>query len=52
LLRTDNVNDSLSLVAETEVGKTKVFHVLFEGKALQAGIGFLDELADARESLA
>jgi hypothetical protein len=49
LLRTDNVDDTLSLVVHSKVCQTEVLDVLFEGGALQAGVVLFDELFDVLE---
>lgn len=51
LLRTDYMHDTLTLVPEAEVSKTKSFYVLFEGEALCARVSFLDELSYTLEVL-
>lgn len=43
LFGTDNVDDTLTLVAETEVCETKGLHVFFKGEALCAGVNFFNE---------
>lgn len=49
LLGADNVNNTLTLIAHTEVGEAEVLDVLLEGGALQARVGFLDESLGALE---
>jgi hypothetical protein len=44
LLRADNVDNTLTLVAHTEVGEPKVLHVLLQGCALETRIILLDEV--------
>lgn len=43
LFRTDDVDDTLALVAEAEVGEAKGLHVFFESEALGARVSFLNK---------
>lgn len=43
LFGTDDMDDTLTLVAEAEIGEAKSLYIVFEGEALRARIGFLDE---------
>lgn len=43
LFRTDDMDDTLTLVAETKVGKAESLYIIFEGEALYARVSFFDE---------
>ena len=49
LLRANNVDDSLSLVAQTKVGELEILYILLESLALDARLVLVDELADGLE---
>ena len=49
LLRTNDVNDTLPLVAQAEVGELEILDVLLEGLALCSAVVLLDEVADVLE---
>jgi len=51
LLGPYDVYNPLTLVSETEIGDTKLFHVVFESKTLYSRISLFDEGADALEVL-
>ncbi len=52
MFRADNVYDTLTLVAQTEIGQSKLLDVVFESNALRAGIRFFDKLPYIFEILA
>lgn len=52
LLRTDDVDNTLALVAHAKVCETEVLDVLLEGAALEAGVVLFDELIDVLEVFA
>lgn len=43
LFGADDVDNTLTLVAETEVGKAKSLYIVFKGEALCARVSFFDE---------
>jgi hypothetical protein len=49
LLGADNVDNTLTLIAHTEVGETKVLDILLESCALEAGVALLDEFGGVLE---
>jgi hypothetical protein len=46
LFGSDDMDDTLTVIAEAEVGEIEGFYVVFEGCALQTGILFLNEARD------
>lgn len=50
LLGSNDMNNSLALVAQAEICQTKVLDVLLESNALCAGIVFLDEGRDVLDA--
>ena len=51
LLRSDNVHDPLSFVAQAKVSKAELFDVLLQRLTLYPGVGLLDEFGDVFEVL-
>lgn len=51
LLRADNVDDALTLVAETEICEAEVFYVFFESHALQTRVVLLNEGGNVLDAL-
>ena len=51
LLRTDNVNNSLTLVTKAKVCDAEVLDIVLEGHALESGIFLFDEGLDVLEVL-
>lgn len=43
LFGTDDMDDTLTLVAKTEVGKAESLYIIFEGETLCARVSFFDE---------
>ncbi len=52
LLWTYNVDDTLASVPQAKVGETKGLDVIFQGEALDARVGLLDELFHVLEVFA
>lgn len=52
LLGTDDVDNTLTLIAHAKVCETEVLDVLFEGAALQTGVVLFDELINVLEVFA
>lgn len=50
LLRSNDMDNSLALVAQAEICQTELLDVLFEGNALCAGIVLLDEGRDVLDA--
>jgi hypothetical protein len=51
LLRTDDMNDALSLVAKPKICDAEILDVIFEGHALELGIFLFNEGLDALKVL-
>jgi hypothetical protein len=49
LLGTDDVDDTLTPIFHAEICETEVLDILFEGGALQTGVGLFNELFDILE---
>ena len=52
LLGADDVDNTLTLVAHTEIGEAEILHVFLEGGALQTRVVFFDEFVDILEVFA
>ena len=45
------MDNALTLITKSEIGKSKGLDIVFKSQALSTGIGFLDELFDILELL-
>lgn len=52
LFGSNDVNDSLTLISESEVSQTEVLDIIFQGNTLSPRILFFDEFSDVFEVLA